>query len=348
MNPKHTFFLLLTVSGICLILETFCWFILKNEGLSVGFLFHFDLTNEVTATKGFGFNEIDPLCGWAMSNQHLESMGYETENNCVVLRSKGTYPITPLKLFITGGSTSDIALHEENWPIYLHQLLAKDSINAIVYAGGVGGYTSGQELLKLLRDGINIKPDIHISYAGANEGADKGYVSEYEEDFYVRSYRESLTSKVLPSTIFAIKKALQIGYVDLTIKKTSPIKPYDFWRQNMKYMNAMAKANGSQFIGVLQPVLAITQNNQQSEHDIDPGGYGKFYKTYYPQAQKHIKDNPDNLYDLTTIFDTIPTAVYIDDCHIQAAYQPLVAQAIFTIVKSRLYNSTSRIYTSEN
>jgi len=315
-------------------LESVCWVWLKTNNLSVGYLVNFDYFNEVNGTKGFGFNEIDSLCGWAMSNARLENMGYETEHNCIVLRSKGTNPSTPLKIFITGGSTSDIALHKENWPVDLHQLLVKNKINAILYVGAVGGYTSGQELLKLLRDGVTMHPDIHISYAGANEGADLGYVSEYEYDFYHTAYRESLSSKLLPSTVLAVRKLLGISYYDLSIKPKKEIDPFIFWQQNVSYMHAAATAKKTKFIGLLQPVLAVTKNSTQSEKNLDPGNYGLKYKQYYPLAQEYIRTDGNGLYDLSGLFDTIQGQIYIDDCHINTPYQKIVANAVFNIIKN--------------
>jgi len=342
VNKKFIIIQFIIVTSICLFMETVSFFVLEAQKQSVGFFFNLNGRNEVNEVKGFGFNEIDPLCGWAMSNKSIESMGYETQQNCEVLRSKGDFPSVPLKIFITGGSTSNIALHKENWPNQLHQLFIKNKINAIIYAGGVGGFSSGQELLKLLRDGLPLEPDIHISYAGANDAADGGYVSKYEYSFYKTAYRESFTSPILPSTIFLIKKTLNLSYYDVSIKKVQPMNPFYFWKQNMTSMGSIAQKNDYQFIGILQPVLGIGKYKQANENNIDPGNYRKDYQSYYPKAKEFILKKDSSLYDFTNVFDTVRGNVFVDDCHINETYQPLIAAKVYNTLESMGY------FTSEN
>ncbi len=329
MNKKFIIIQFIIVTSICLFMETVSFFVLEAQKQSVGFFFNLNGRNEVNEVKGFGFNEIDPLCGWAMSNKSIESMGYETQQNCEVLRSKCNFPSVPLKIFITGGSTSDIAWQKDNWPIQLQQILSENKINAIIYAGGVGGYSSGQELLKLLRDGLTIEPDIHISYAGANEAGDGGYISTYENSFYQTAFRQNFTTAILPSTVYLLKKLLRLNYSGLQIKQTARMQPYDFWRQNMQVMSAIAAKQKYRFFGILQPVFVMSKIALQKGADIDPGGYGKEYLQYYPKAKVLIAQTDSTLFDFTSIFDTVQGQVYIDDCHIYEPYQRIVALNVF-------------------
>ncbi len=337
MTRRQLFFQIVLVFVLCVLAETVSYIILRARHQSVGFLLNLNLHNEVTETKGFGFDEIDPLCGWSMSNKRIENMGYKTKQNCEVLECHGTWPAEPIRIFVTGGSTSDIALHNDNWPLELQKIMTNDSVNATIYVGAVGGYTSGQELLKLMRDGMKICPDIHISYTGANEGSDSGYVSEYERDFYQGAYAQNYAGSIMPSTLFLIKSSFHLGYIDLSIKKTEPTHAYDFWRQNMAAMGGIAYKGKYSFLGVLQPVLGMGHYHQANEKEIDPGGYSKGYKQYYPQAQEYIKVKDSTLTDLTGVFDTATKPVYIDDCHINASYQRVVAESIYKELKQRGY-----------
>jgi hypothetical protein len=332
VTKKNIFIQLIIVLGLCLCIEAVSFFVVRAQQMNMGFLFNLNGRNEVNEVKGFGFNEIDPLCGWAMSNESIAAMGYDTLNNCEVLRSKGAFPVNPIKILITGGSTSDIALHKDNWPIQLQQILSENQINAVIYAGGVGGYSSGQELLKLLRDGLAIDPDIHISYAGANEAGDGGYVSTYEHSFYQTAYRQNFTTPIMPSTVYLLKKLLRLNYSGLSIKQATLIQPYDFWRQNMQVMSAIAMKQKHRFFGVLQPVFVMSKIEQQKGGDVDPGGYGKEYLNYYPKARLYISQTDSSLIDFTSIFDTIQGQVYIDDCHINEPYQRVVALNIFNVL----------------
>ncbi len=342
MKKKYILFQIGLVCILCFLIETTSFFILRSQHQNVGFLFNLNGLNDVNTVKGFGFNEIDPLCGWAMSNKSIESMGYETQQNCEVLRSNGDFPKVPLKLFITGGSTSDIALHKENWPNQLRQLFMKNKINAIIYAGGVGGYSSGQELLKLLRDGLQLQPDIHISYSGANESADGGYVSKYEYSFYETAYKESFTTVILPSTIFLIKKTLNLSYYDVSVKKVQPMNTFYFWKQNMSTMSSIAQKSGYHFVGILQPVLGIGNYKQANEKEIDPGNYRKDYQSYFPIAKRFILNKDSSLYDFTNIFDTVKGNVFVDDCHVNEPYQPLIAAKVYNALETMGYFTSKK------
>lgn len=71
------------------------------------------------------------------------------------------------KIAVLGGSTTDgAAFPFQSWSRILHEKLW-DGIT--VYNGGVSGYASGQELVKLIRDILPLKPDMVVVYDGFNE-----------------------------------------------------------------------------------------------------------------------------------------------------------------------------------
>lgn len=335
MNKKKIIFQVAFTILLCIIIESISWIILFRDSQQTAFLLNLNYGRTVKGAKNLGFNEIDPLCGWALSNAKLQSMGYETENNCIVLRSKGALSVPPIKIFVTGGSTSDIAMHPTNWPLKLHELLSEKHINATIYIGAIAGYSSGQELLKLLRDGISLKPNIHISYSGANDGDDGGYVSSYEKDFYKTAYRESVTGVILPNTIFLIKKIWRIGYYGLTIKENNSSQPFDFWKQNMGTMSGIAMKNSYQFIGILQPVLG-GGNYRDEKLEGDNKWRMKIYNDYFSKAREYIPLD-SSLHDFTNIFDTATGKVYVDDCHLTDPYQNVVAKKIFELLSEGGY-----------
>lgn len=326
---------------LCLVLESASYFILRFQNISSKYLISFDADNQVKKMNSYGFDEIDPLCGWSMSNKYLNSIGYEVEQNCVVLRSYGDFPPKPIKIFITGGSTSDIALHKENWPNKLHEFFLKKKISAVIYVGAIGGYSSGQELLKLIRDGIALQPDIHISYSGANDGDVGGYVTSYERDLYENMFQRGDYSFLLPSTVFLIKRILYSGNSYLAIKKTEPIQAFDFWKQNMELMKGIDEQNKCQFIGILQPVLGVGKYHYHEQED-EFSYRVPMYKDYFPKASKFIKEKDSSLYDLTNLFDTAKGKVFIDDCHISESYQWVVANHIFTLLPLKLPDTTNK------
>lgn len=301
----------------------------------MGFLYLTSLEKpkQVNEYKEIGLDQIDPLCGWAWSNQAIQQSGFEVSNNCAVVRSRGKFPAQPLKIFITGGSTSDMTLKNPNWINDLQQIFTRQDINAVFYCGAVCGYNSWQEYCKLISDGLSLKPDIHISYSGANDcSINVGYVTRYENEFYETAMRQQNISPLLPSTVYLLKSMLKINYGGLKIKKTESPQPLQFWEQNMGIMSGAAHVNGYHFMGILQPVLGQGSYRQSNAAEADSAGKvgrSSFFKTYYPQAAEYVLKQDTTLFDFTHIFDTVQGNVFVDYCHIDGDYQKTVAQNVF-------------------
>lgn len=241
MTFRKILFTLLIVIVSCLLIETVSYFILSSRNEHVGFFWNQPRSSVVEEVKGMGYDQIDPLCGWGMSEAKLKELGYEVERNCVVLKSQGSEPATPLKIFVTGGSTTDVSLNPHNWPVALQQLLSQKKVNAIIYVAALGGYSTAQELFTLFRDGLSLNPDVHISYSGVNEGyKDFGYVSDYEQTFYKETLKQSTTTSLLPATIYLIRKQLKLNYSELSLKQNEPMRPLNIWKQNMGVMEGIA------------------------------------------------------------------------------------------------------------
>jgi len=250
-----------------------------------------------------------------------------------VVRSLGKFPAQPLKVFITGGSTSDMTLKSPNWINDLQQIFTRHDINAVLYCGAVCGYNSWQEFSKLVRDGLPLKPDIHISYSGANDcSINVGYVTNYENEFYQAAMRQQTLSPIMPSTVYLFKSLLPVNYGGVQIKKTESPQPLYFWEQNMRLMSGTALKNGYHFMGILQPVLGQGNYRQSNAAEADSAGkMGRsiLFQSYYPQAAEYVLHEDTTLFDFTHIFDTVQGQVFVDYCHIDGDYQKTVAQNVF-------------------
>ena len=75
-----------------------------------------------------------------------------------------------ITLVLIGGSTTDEMLFPfRSWGYFLTDKLKQNGYKVKVLNGGCGGYRSSQELVKIIRDIIPIKPDIIVSYTGYND-----------------------------------------------------------------------------------------------------------------------------------------------------------------------------------
>src|SRR5262245_21678741 len=116
------------------------------------------------------FLTIDPHLGYARGNREKKVSKLQDKYTWIeglaVYNKKGHPELEHPIILAMGGSTTDAVQSNQSWPEELSKLLAEKGISATVVNGGTGGYSTNQELLKLVRDGVEFDPDIIISYSG--------------------------------------------------------------------------------------------------------------------------------------------------------------------------------------
>jgi hypothetical protein len=322
--------------AIILLVEIVSFFLLKSENKSSGLFIknaseRHSRSFNLNEMKGYGFNEIHPLLGWQMSNEIFEEKGYNYENQIIKLETKTLYCDSHLVILITGGSTSDIGLHQDNWPNELIKILNENNKCVKLLVASVGGYNSGQELLKLILHVNNsLKPDVHISYSGANEIFSPHLVSDFEQRFFMKTIEKS-KPLFLPNTInFILSKINRMGG-GINLSELNFQSPDLFWFNNVSAMNAMAQYYHYNFFAVLQPVINYSGLNIDSAElwGIDYKDFMEEYDVFYPSAQK-IADNHSFIVNFTEVFEGVNQNVFLDDCHLKPNFQRVIASEIYT------------------
>lgn len=335
MNKKNVCYQFTAALLTLLFLEIFCYWQLKKAGSAFAFFINIQHSTEMEDAKKIGFNQIHPLWGWNMSDEVLQSHGYESTNNIIKLSTN--HPAdTSLRIFITGGSTSDIVLYKNNWPLVLHRLMVDSGVPHIIYVAAVGGFNSAQEYLRLIEQGLELKPHIHISYSGANETGDFGFVTEYESDFYTQSLNRSNTSFLLPNTVFYIRTKVLETTPAIELANLPNHTTAAQFQKNIKLMYAAGKQFGYKYFGILQPLNGIGKYRPPQPQKFNTD-YTDDYKKYYPDMQLFAVENPELLKDFSAIFDSINTQVYVDDCHLTETGNKLVAGKFFSLIKQHAH-----------
>lgn len=338
ISIKYILFIFLFNSLFFSLAEIFTFFYNKNSNKQYPLFYNYKIgkykINEFRSS--FKYNKLDPFLGWGYDSIGIATK-YKLKNNCIFLSNYVNKNDT-LKIFITGGSTSDVFLFDYNYPIYLYKKIIEQKINFEIYIGAVGGYGTSQELLKLIRDGIAIQPDIHISYHGANDYDNPYYSTEYIKDILSNTLENSNSSKLFPNIYSFLKNILRSkeNNFDLKLIEFVP-NPLEQWTKNMNIMYGISKVYNYKFHGILQPVAGIG-NLQQIDKDSNILGY----KIFYPYAKNYIQEYRINyLHDFTKIYDGITNMPFIDDCHPKEAYQNIIADSIFRIIvdDAKLLNS---------
>lgn len=330
-------YIVITCSLLLLAIEWICMSNLKSKGTAHSFLFNKETVEKYTNNyEGLGFDLIDPMLGWGRTSKDVTTAGYTFDNDCVSLKNTQE----EITIIITGGSTSDVILYPKNWPISLQQLLNEKQISAKIVVAAVGGYNSGQELLKMIRDGIACKPTIHISYCGANEVETPTYVSPYEYAAYKDWIGGNNVPSFLPNTVTAIRSWIHSKNEKLHLKQDKEFDPSDFYVRNMQLMYSISYVNNYSFLGILQPVVN-SGNYKQPEAEAIYDFNSKQYKQYYP-AMKLFADTTIYMANFSNVFDTCIGAVFIDDCHLTDGYQKLVALKVYDELVKRNLLTTAK------
>lgn len=286
-----------------LVIESVFWMIQKKQGASNGFFFH--LEPHKNAIQKVDYCETDPLLGWSIS----DFKQFQQENGDLILSFKAE-AADKIDIYISGGSTSDLLYDSLNWPHYLLKECRKENIPVKIRIAAVAGYNTGQELLKLITT-ENYKPDIHISYAGANEIEHPDYVSLYESEIF----QEKTSSKApifLPNTISFIRSKMNAG---ISIKTRQVLSPYRFWKENIFKMNQLAKGGEYVFYAVLQPVAGF-RNKKPTALPKGAANYIRSYPTFYKKASL-LSQKQSFILDLSGVFEKENRSVFEDDCHLK-------------------------------
>lgn len=244
----------------------------------------------------------------------------------------GENNVHTMRIFVLGGSTTDGSLFPfRSWPQYLLDKIG--SKKATIFNGGVVGYTSTQELIKLLRDVLFLKPDMVIVYDGFN-------------DMTSPSYQGPFAFKELQRAMEYVNQHKDKLWLDLFTEGAMPytgIKPdidkYDIWLSNIVKMKAVCEVQGISFFSFLQPVL-------YSKPEMTREETGLLWSTWrlnncYEWANefrsriKSTKNLCGDIYDLSHIFDN-EEGIYMDDCHVYEKGNEMIANAIYEVIKNEL------------
>lgn len=219
------------------------------------------------------------------------------------------------RILILGGSTSDVGLYEsyiKSWP----EFLAEEMEDAVIFCGAVCAYDSKQELLKLLRDGKQIKPDTVISYSGFNDVSQK-----HTEGFpYLR---KKVTDRLQKQEVFGIRTAVSRA---------------EEWIESEHMMKIIANSYGAEFIGIFQPVLSNKKNKSFNEKVVYAWSKElswmelKDFEEYQKETQELIARIP-YLYDLTDLFQYEKQEMFRDVCHLKEVGNRILANAVYRLLE---------------
>lgn len=245
----------------------------------------------------------------------------------------GDYRADNYKIVVLGGSTTDGNLFRfMSWSEILFEKINKK--NVTILNGGVAGYTSGHELIKLIRDILPMKPGMVIVFDGYNDTCQGKPVHPYSFT-YVKEIFDYGASRLEDEYV-----KQQIA--DELCEGTSAGKTrFDNWIGNMELIHDIAVSKNIQFYSFLQPMI-MSKNRGKREDEIYMSSRQFYEKELYSSEsfrneirKSGIKENHPYIYDLSDIFDD-HTDVYMDVCHVCEEGNEIIANAIYDVIRNQI------------
>lgn len=258
-------------------------------------------------------------------------------------------PDAKLIVALGGSTTESTYLFIKGWAQYLSEILMHEHLPVKIYCGGVAGYSSSQELLKLIRDVLPMKPDIVLSYSGLNDlyGYPKPtekirngrpFITHFQVEFIEKIIEKLVpTSEKLPvmHDLMWQENGNTTVYYGLKNQKTAS----ELWLDNTRIMHAIAKEFGFPFLSFFQPFAfngfyKITEKQHILYSRKSPtciqDGYDKWGAPYAEDVRKiiHAIKDIDYIYDFTRIFEDYD-GVYFDASHVYERGNMIIAQRIY-------------------
>lgn len=241
------------------------------------------------------------------------------------------------RIMVLGNSTTDGKLYSfKSWPELMYEELCTKGIKDItVYNGGVYAYTSGQELLKLIRDVLPLKPDMIIAYDGYCDlimyfsyPLSNGYLNKVFELAGENIQNGEDEVSFSDKTIFT--------YYGIEAKKDM----FEMWLSNTRTMYAIASERNISFYSFCQPMLSSKKGKTEKEKNMLLSMYNpeivNLMNGSFRKRMNQIRDKqPDYMHDLSHIFDD-EKDVYMDQCHVWEKGNRIIAREITQIILPEL------------
>jgi len=274
--------------------------ILESIGFSVSAFnyagFHPITTND---WNGRDQNTPDPLLGW--------SMVYD-DKNLPGIRVIGAQGKEDVRIVVLGGSTStDGILRATSWVRLLYQKLTFEGEKVTIYDCAGAGEDVLQELLRLIRDGVHLKPQYVVSMSGVNNrihgirGVENKANLKHTLDWY----------KILSPDAPCVS--------GIPIRENA----FGYWLRMQKIIKAVAELNGSRYFCYLQPIKEAKENLTLFEKSVHYSG-----DTDNESAAFRNGARDDDFYvNLLSLFDE-KDGMFTDICHYSEEANEILAEIV--------------------
>jgi lysophospholipase L1-like esterase len=382
---RYAYFLVSSVALVLVSVEVLA-FVFRDDTTTVGYwledlnLGHRDAFGGSAQRVGAAplFDHVDPLLGWAHGPSALAARAREIGTSWIpgfTIRRHVVPGVRPFVIVLMGGSTTDDMIdYTTNWPAPLFKKLAAAGASVVMYNGGTMGYCTQQEVLKLIRDGLRLAPDLVISYSGVNDTGQPGYLATmyhiYLTAFGMAAQLPGLFNNTKSWLVGGLTRehavtGLTAGaehYIGerarARVAEAGGREPEESfrpalelpicsqrWLDTWRTMRGAAREFGAAFLAVRQPVLGVglSAPTPEDEAAIDAkwGPEGQRKVSYEEMLECYdgfdrYEPRPDYVLDLAGLFQGRPSS-YVDGIHPSPGANEEIAGLIFDELERRGY-----------
>jgi len=337
-----TALLSVAVVAVCLIAAEMGsrYYLDGKAAYAAGPLFYRPPSTAILPTKNV-FDAVDPQLGYAHprgSIVDLKKWGTVYEAGFGVHRPK---PGQSISIYVLGGSTTDpyLAINKGHhpWTYHLYNECRSDGFNCDIWNGGIGGFGTPQEIIKMVRDVMSAKPDIVLGLHGPNE------LNRNSRAPFTMGFQNEQMARLADDGSLWFGGFLPNLFTALSLRKTgddrpsaqqeifygveSEADPYERWAANVAMMNGIAQSQGAIYRTVLQPIVGygdyIAEPELLSERS---GDYFALVKSFYERATAFCR-TVDYCIDLSGAFDG-KTGLFDDARHPNDDGNKIIAAAL--------------------
>lgn len=249
--------------------------------------------------NGCDQNTPDPLLGW--------SMVYD-DKNLPGVKVIGTQEKDDIRIVVLGGSTStDGILRATSWVRLLYQKLVLLGQKVTIYDCAGAGEDVLQELLRLIRDGVHLKPQYVISMSGVNN---RGHM--------IRGVKNKANLKHTVEW-YRILSPNALCVCGLPIREEA----FSYWLRIQKIIKAVAELNGSKYFCYLQPIKEAKEKLSIFEKSVHFSGDADNEAESF---RKKARDD-DFYVNLLSLFDE-KEEMFTDICHYSEEANEILADIV--------------------
>ena len=348
---KYGIYLVVSTMLLFAVVEISSYFILRASGVNAPIFLNLDWPGKDLQKNdgegGLEFSAIDPHLGYTHSYGEKDVRNLDKEFTWLdgfLIYSNQTSNFQRPIILTLGGSTTDGIRSGHSWPEELARIMKENHYSGTVINGGIGGYSTNQELLKFIRDGLEFSPDMVISYSGVN---DRGEYSELPHPM-VHSYQRELLDaqtnarppSIFPSSILLLKKITGLrdeGSLSSTLGWKSARTLGGQYKKNIELMSAICVSQGCTFDAFIQP-FAFYKSKHSSAHD--PARKGVQYIDSALSLYEVITQLPethDYIHDATQVLENDDNVYRKDGVHLTELGDRIVGMYIFQFLEPKLH-----------